>query len=154
MVDHDSPNIRIPPPIIVLTVLVAGFALDGRITEPQLNNGWSILLGLVAVVIGFLVGGLALRGFIRAGTSPEPWKASTSLVERGVYRYTRNPMYLGMVLVSLGIAIVAGGLWSLLSVALIWGFLNFFVVTREESYLSRRFGSDYDIYRCRVRRWL
>lgn len=154
MTRPDSPNVRIPPPLIVLSLLIAGLALDGRFYEPRFNEGWAIVLGVSATVIGLFVGGAALRGFVRAGTNPEPWKASTSLVERGVYRFTRNPMYLGMLLVSFAIAVIAGAFWSLVSVALGWVALNFFVVAREERYLLRRFGADYDIYRSRVRRWL
>lgn len=154
MTRPDSPNVRIPPPLIVLSLLIAGLALDGRLYEPRFNEGWAIVLGVSATVIGLFVGGAALRGFVRAGTNPEPWKASTTLVERGVYRFTRNPMYLSMLLIIFGAALIAGAFWSLFSVVLGWAALNFFVIAPEERYLQRRFGADYDFYCSRVRRWL
>ena len=153
-VNEDHPGVRLPPPLIVLAGLAAGLALDGRLTELRLNSMPLVALGITCAVVGLLLGFSALGLFHRKGTKPEPWKPSSALVISGVYRFTRNPMYLGMLLLYAGIAFIGAGPWSVGSFALVFLILNFYVIAREEAYLKRRFGEAYDSYRARVRRWL
>jgi protein-S-isoprenylcysteine O-methyltransferase Ste14 len=112
---------------------------------------------LVAIALGLVGLGLitaALGLFHRRKTRPEPWRPASSLVAAGPYRYTRNPMYLGMTLVGLAVALafasVPGALLTLLAAFIV----DRAVIRREEAYLRRRFGADYDAYRQQVRRWL
>lgn len=150
----DNPGIRIPPPLIVLGLLAVGFALDGRLTAPTFNASAAVAAGVGLMVVGLAAGGMALALFRRAGTKPEPWKSSSALVTGGVYRLTRNPMYLGMLLVAAGATLIGGGLWSAMSLVGAFLVLNFYVVAREEGYLERQFGASYHSYRSRVRRWM
>ena len=112
--------------------------------------------GLVAAaaVAGLLLVGSALRLFRDAGTRPEPWKPASSLTTRGIYRRTRNPMYLGMALVHAGIAVAIGSLAALFLLLPAVIIVDRLVIRREEAYLSRRFGQPYIDYKERVRRWL
>ena len=113
-----------------------------------------VRLQKVMAAAGVALIAIALGLFARSKTRPEPWQPASSLVDRGLYRFTRNPMYLGMGLLVLGVALafssLAGALLALAALAII----DRAVVTREEAYLTRRFGADYIAYAKRVRRWL
>lgn len=152
--NEDNPRVRLPPPVIVLAGLAVGLALDGRLIDPHWNSASQVLFGIVGASVGLLLGIAALGLFRRKGTKPEPWKPSSALVTTGVYRFTRNPMYLGMLFLYAGVALMAGGPLTIGPLALVFLTLNFYVIGREEAYLERRFGEAYAEYRERVRRWL
>ena len=128
--------------------------LDGRLTQLQLNSVPLVVAGTTCAVAGLLVGISGLSLFHRNGTNPEPWKPSSALVTAGIYRFTRNPMYLGMLLLYAGIALATGGLLTASAAVPVFLILNFYVIGREEAYLERRFGSAYAAYRDEVKRWL
>ncbi|HUA77361.1 MAG TPA: isoprenylcysteine carboxylmethyltransferase family protein, partial [Acetobacteraceae bacterium] len=110
--------------------------------------------GLVPVLIGVL---LAMSAFVRfrlAGTTVRPDRASSALVVRGPYRFTRNPMYLGMTLAYGGVALAAQSLWALLLLPAVLWLIRTRVIAREEAFLRERFGDAYVEYQSRVRRWL
>jgi protein-S-isoprenylcysteine O-methyltransferase Ste14 len=96
----------------------------------------------------------AIGRFRRAGTAAEPWRPSTALVTGGVYRFTRNPMYLAMVLLHLGLALAVDSAVALALLPSLLALVQAGVVLREERYLERRFGDEYRRYRASVRRWL
>jgi protein-S-isoprenylcysteine O-methyltransferase Ste14 len=150
----DTPRIFVPPPLIVAGTLVAGLWIDGRAYIWPMQPTLLLIVGAVLIVGGLILIGLALRLFRRLGTRPEPWQPSSELARSGVYRFTRNPMYLGMVIIYLGIALglqsSTAGLLLLPLVAV----LDRLVIAREEAYLSRRFGASFEAYRRRVRRWM
>lgn len=145
-----------PPPLLYLGALLAGLGLDrlaglpdlGPETLPRLLAGGALGLAGAAVALP------ALLGFRRAGTHAEPWKPSSALVTGGVYRVTRNPMYLGLSLLYLGLALAAGSLGALALLPPLLLLVRYGVIGREERYLEARFGEDYRAYRSRVRRWL
>ena len=94
------------------------------------------------------------RRFLAAGTNIPPNLPTTALVVDGIYRRTRNPLYLGTTLVYLGLSVAAGSLWAIgLVVPLLW-VINTGVIAREEHYLERKFGDAYRAYKARVRRWV
>ncbi|HVM45875.1 MAG TPA: isoprenylcysteine carboxylmethyltransferase family protein, partial [Candidatus Thermoplasmatota archaeon] len=100
---------------------------------------------------------LVLAGYAtqtRAGTDPIPFHPTTRIVTHGAYRYTRNPMYLGFALATLGLAILADSAWALLAAPAGLVLVDRLVVVREERYLERKFGEEYLAYKRRVRRWL
>ncbi|GAC1576027.1 MAG: isoprenylcysteine carboxylmethyltransferase family protein [Sphingomicrobium sp.] len=154
MMNNEHANVRIPPPLIVLGLLAAGFALDSRLITPKLNALPAALVGLFLGLGGFGIGLMAIGLFRRAGTNPEPWRPSSVLVTEGIYRVSRNPMYLGMMFVAAGLSLAAGGMWSAISLAAIFAALNLYVIKREEAYLNQRFGAGYAHYRSLTRRWL
>jgi len=105
------------------------------------------------------VAGLALlasfnTSFQRRGTAVEPWKPTTAIVTTGPYRITRNPAYLGMALLYIGIALLADSLWALAPLPVVLVLIDRGVIAREERYLERKFGAEYVDYRSRVRRWV
>jgi protein-S-isoprenylcysteine O-methyltransferase Ste14 len=103
---------------------------------------------------GFFIIAIGTRLFAAAGTNVPPTLPTTALVVDGIYRRTRNPLYLGLTLVYLGLGVAAGSLWAIgLVVPLLW-VINVGVVKREERYLERTFGDAYRAYKARVRRWI
>jgi len=106
------------------------------------------------VVIGCLSAADALWRFHTADTPVEPWHPTTALVTDGIYRRTRNPIYLGMVLVLAASALAFDSLWSLLAVPALVIVFNRYVIAREETYLAKLFGRPYQLYCQQVRRWL
>lgn len=169
MAASDTPGVIAPPPLIFLGFLLAGWGLSRLVGDPGLNLGLNLGPTLAAagfgpeatrwLALGLVVAGLGLDMaaagvFRRLGTRPEPWKPSTALATDGLYRFSRNPMYLGFALIYAGFAV---GMDSVAALALLLPCLvmiDLFVVRREEAYLAARFGADYDAYRRRVRRWL
>jgi len=114
---------------------------------------WS-LLGAVPMLAGI---GLAIWGerrFSRAGTAVRPFAPSTALVEDGPFRFTRNPMYLGMLLVLTGLVVLLGTLGPLIVPPVFFWLLHARFVVHEEAHMERHFGARYQDYRRRVRRWL
>ena len=153
LVDEDSAGVRFPPPLIVLGALFLGLGLDRAAGLPRME--WAALqpIGALLGVIGAAIIGSGIIGFLREGNDPEPWKRDTALVTTGLYRFTRNPMYLGFVMVQLGIALYQQSIGGLLSVPLAVILLGRFVIAREEAHLTATFGDAYRAYMKRVRRW-
>lgn len=150
----DKPRRKIYPPIWLLFGLLAMFALDHFFTPasqlpPTLRyfGGATILLG---VGLAVWAGG----GFKKAGTDMVPFKNVTALVTDGIYRYTRNPMYLGMALVLLGTALLLSSVLAMLVIPVFVGVIQARFILPEEQMLRELFGSDYGEYCRRVRRWL
>jgi protein-S-isoprenylcysteine O-methyltransferase Ste14 len=144
------------PPLIFLGFLAAAAVLEAVVPLPLLA-GHAIpryLAGAALAAGGFVMIAMGTRRFLAAGTNIPPTLPTTALVVDGIYRRTRNPLYLGATLVYLGLGIAAGTLWAIgLVVPLMW-MINVGVVAREERYLERKFGDAYRAYKARVRRWI
>ncbi len=98
--------------------------------------------------------GAAVREFVRAGTSVETRRPSTSLVTGGPYRWTRNPIYLSLAILQLGFASLVNSVWLAAMIAPLVFALHFGVILREERYLAKRMGPDYERYLKSARRWI
>jgi protein-S-isoprenylcysteine O-methyltransferase Ste14 len=144
------------PPFIFLGFLVAAVVLEAVVPLPVLA-GHALaryVAGAVLAVAGFVIIFAAAARFVAAGTNIPPNLPTTALVVDGIYRRTRNPLYLGTTLVYLGLSVAAGSLWAIvLVVPLLW-VINTGVIAREERYLERKFGDAYRAYKGRVRRWV
>jgi protein-S-isoprenylcysteine O-methyltransferase Ste14 len=111
-------------------------------------------VGVLLVALGFASTMWAVSRFIKAGTPFKPFEQSTVLITRGLYRITRNPMYLGMVFALTGVAVWLGTVSPFLVIPVfVWVIQRRFVL-REEKFLENLFGQEYLAYRARVRRWL
>ncbi|MFO7278147.1 MAG: isoprenylcysteine carboxylmethyltransferase family protein [Pseudomonadota bacterium] len=143
----------VPPVYLTLTIIVMALlhflAPGARLIAPPYN-----FLGLVPVVLGFVMAGIAAGAFARAGTPVVPFERSTALVTDGIYRVTRNPMYLGMILVLIGTAVLFGTVTPWLPVPVFIWIIQTRFVRAEERFLEELFGEEYLAYRRRVRRWL
>jgi protein-S-isoprenylcysteine O-methyltransferase Ste14 len=114
-----------------------------------------VVAGVVVLTVLWLaLDGVAMLSFRRAGTSMIPMNPTTSLVTSGPYRFTRNPMYLGMACLYVALALAFGLIWALILLPLVLLAVERLVIAKEEPYLERRFGDDYRGYKRRVRRWV
>ena len=147
---EDNPRVFVPPPLIFAGLLAVGLLIHNE-------RGASGPIQIIATVLG-LVGlaliVLALGLFRTSRTRAEPWQPSSALVASGVYRFTRNPMYLGMAILALGIAVFFASLSAAFLTLVAALIIDRAVIKREEAYLQRRFGEDYAAYCRTVRRWL
>lgn len=149
--DH-GPGVRVPPPLLVAGAILVAWLLRRLLPLPvtaPLPLAGDAMFALALALI--LWAGVAM---LRAGTDPRPDKPDAALVTTGPFRFSRNPIYLGFVLVAAGFALRWGDLWSWLAVVAAQQLLDRLVIAREEPYLARRFGAAYTAYRARVRRWL
>ena len=142
------------PLLFPVGVLVVGLLLQHFVPFAGMPHALTLPLGTLFLALGaaFMIGGA--RSFRRAGTSPNPTRPTTALVSDGLYRFTRNPMYVGISLVYTGLALLFHSAWALLLVVLVVGLLDVAVIRREERFLEARFGAAYTDYKRRVRRWL
>ena len=149
-----APAYRIWPPVALGVPLVTGIPLSAAGLDPvrfpaSLRVAGWLFIGLFAAWNGW-----ALAVMARHRTGLLPGQPTTTLLERGPFRISRNPLYLGLISLDLGLALLTRSLWSvaLLPVgilALWWG-----AILPEERYLRSTFGADYVAYQRRVRRWL
>lgn len=139
-------------------VYLAGFAcgLLGEAVAPSPGlPGWLRVGGAVAgIVLLLLLDTRAMLRFRRHGTPVNPARPAEALVTDGPYRFTRNPMYIGMACAYAGAAVGAGALWSLALLPGVLFVIDRVIIPREERHLAERFVEDYDRYHRRVRRWL
>jgi protein-S-isoprenylcysteine O-methyltransferase Ste14 len=144
------------PPLIFLGFLAVAAVLEAVVPLPVLAAYAfpRYLAGAALAAGGFVMIAMGTRRFLAAGTNLPPTLPTTALVVDGIYRRTRNPLYLGTTLIYLGLGVAAGSLWAIgLVVPLMW-VINVGVVAREERYLERKFGDAYRAYKGRVRRWI
>ena len=155
MAEHkDHANVRIAPPILTLFHIIAAFLLARLIPLPFgvpriLEN-----VGFALVVIGFLFGLGAVFAFRRARTTLDPYHPVSSIVTSGIYGFSRNPIYLGFLLMVIGIPLNTGTYWGVVLAPLFILLCNKLVIEHEEAYLEKKFGETYTRYTSRVRRWL
>ena len=147
---------RIPVPWVFVLAYLAGIGLEAICFRSHFFNTMPFLSEIGAVV--FLAGAvLAAWGWLlfrKAKTTRVPGRASTAMVTWGPYRFTRNPMYLGLTIAYLGEAGILRQLWPALLLPLVLAYLNRIVIPVEEEKLSEVFGPGYQEYRSRVGRWL
>jgi protein-S-isoprenylcysteine O-methyltransferase Ste14 len=149
----DIAGVAAPPPLVFLSGLLLGWLLQWLFPFRWMPPAWARPLGAAFFVAG-LIGIAGVRAFARAGTPPNPWRPVTRLVTGGPYRFTRNPMYLGFTLWYLAVAAWFNALCVLLVLPFVLFALQRGVIRREEAYLRRRFGQEYEDYCARVRRGL
>ena len=151
----DNAQVIIRPPLAWGLAIIAGLALNWLVPLPflpaDLPTGW---LGTIVFVLALALGVWAIVTMTRAGSNVPTNLPTTTIVESGPYRFTRNPIYLGMSLGLIGLAIVFDNLWLLMMLMPFALVIRYGVVAREEAYLERKFGDVYRGYRSRVRRWL
>ncbi|MFL5575120.1 MAG: methyltransferase family protein [Gemmatimonadaceae bacterium] len=149
-----GPGVHVPAPFIYAVPFVLGILAQRARPLPLLPHAVARRLGAALVVVAVGLLGYAMLTFLRARTAILPIRPASALVESGPYRFTRNPMYVTMALVYLGVALWANALWPVLLLPFALVAVRRFVIAREERYLEARFGEAYRVYKGRVRRWL
>ena len=149
----DTAQVIIRPPLVWALAVIAGFALNWLIPLPfvpaAVPAGW---LGGAVFVVALALFAWAITTITRTGSNVPTNMPTTSIVDTGPYRFTRNPIYLGMMLGLVGLAIAFDNPWLLVALVLFGVVIRYGVVAREEAYLGRKFGEAYRQYRSRVRR--
>ena len=148
-------ELKIPPPIVA-TLVAALMWLASRAPALRLEVPARRMIAASLAVFGVAVATAGISSFKRAQTTVNPLKpqSTSSLVVSGVYRVSRNPMYVGMLLMLLGWAVLLSNVLALAIVPAFVLYMNRFQIGPEETVLARMFGGEYETYRSRVRRWI
>jgi protein-S-isoprenylcysteine O-methyltransferase Ste14 len=144
----------VPAPVLFFGLLILGFVLNWALPLAFLPRAPAEVAGVIMVFLGFLIGASGITVMRSAHTSPDPRKPTTALVEKGVFRHTRNPLYLSMFVLFFGIAVFMNVLWLILLCPFLVVVVARWTVRPEESYLERTFGDAYLEYQKRVPRWI
>lgn len=149
----DHADVKVHPPILTMAFIMAAYLLYWLrpILLPLPLVQW---LGLGLVAGGFLFGVAAFMAFRKARTTLSPHGKVSAIVTDGVYRYSRNPIYLGFLLMLVGFPLNSGNIWGVILAPLFVLAMNRLVIEKEEAYLEKKFRETYAGYRSRVRRWL
>lgn len=152
--DLKHADVKISPPILTLIHIVLAYVLGWFVPLPFSVPSIARLFGFILVVIGFLFGVAAFVEFRRAHTTLDPHGSVDVLVTSGIYRFTRNPIYLGFLLMVIGLPLNSGTYWGIvMAVPFVITCIRF-VIEKEEEYLEKKFGEAYTSYKSRVRRWV
>lgn len=145
--------VRIPTPLWLIGLIGLAFALGRLLAAPALVQHKPI--GLVLIVLGVALSGWARLTFRRNDAEIYPWsEAHSALVTGGPFRFTRNPMYLGLIVIGLGAALMAGTWLMWLVPVLVFVLDHFVIVPFEERSMERAYGDAFRAYAARVRRWI
>ena len=151
-----SPWMRIPPPLLFVGTFLLGWLLNRQLPLRFAAGPTpaTVVGGSAVIVVGLLILATCMTLFLRARTTIVPHHEARRLVGTGPYRFSRNPMYVGLTVTYVGFALRVNTVWPLLLLPLPLAVLNFVVIPTEERILSGKLGADYEAYRGRVRRWL
>ena len=147
-------NVKIQPPLLALTHVALAFMLTWLVPLPLIVPPILRVGGFLLVILGFLLGIGALIAFRSARTLDNHPESVARLVTFGIYNFTRNPVYLGFLLMQVGIPLNAGSYWGIVLAPIMIILFNRFVIEQEEEYLVYKFGGEYRAYSSKVRRWL
>ncbi len=154
----DNAGVIVPPPLIYVGFLLLGVALNYGWPMAVVGADLSTQLRFIIVAVFGLSGlTIASAGFLqlrRAGTELRPDRPTTALVTGGIYRHSRNPLYVSLALIYVALALAADNWWALVLILPTLALIRTGVIAREEAYLERKVGDAYCDYKARVRRWL
>jgi protein-S-isoprenylcysteine O-methyltransferase Ste14 len=146
--------IFIPPPLYYAAGLAGGLAINGVVALPLGGRPATAIAGMGLAALGLALAGAGVAAVIRHRTTIVPHHPVATLLTGGAYRLSRNPMYTGLAIAYLGLALLVGSWWPLALWPLVIVAVRQLVIRPEEQYLTRRFGQTYTDYQSRVRRWL
>jgi protein-S-isoprenylcysteine O-methyltransferase Ste14 len=153
--EGDKPAVSLHPPTVLFVALVAGYVIrlfvGGRLPLPRaFAEGLGGLL--IIVSLGLLMA--AMRVFVEHAQPLLPATPAKALFQKGPYKFTRNPIYLAMMLFGAGFGVATSNVWIIIATALAGLLIHLKVILPEEAYLERKFGAEYAAYKGRVRRWI
>jgi protein-S-isoprenylcysteine O-methyltransferase Ste14 len=147
---------RIPPPVVLLIAAAAMWGAAQLAPLPPLFESYRVVAAVVVACLGASVSVAGRLAFLRAKTTMNPLhpERAAALVDFGIYRFTRNPMYVGLLLILLGWGIFLANAWALAGLPVFALYITRFQIMPEERVLAEKFGAPYSAYCARVRRWL
>ncbi len=152
--DHPNINPMVHPPIVALMFIAIAYFLGRFVALPFVVPLVLRYVGLVMTFVGFLLGIGALNEFRKARTTLDPHGSVKKLVTSGIYRFTRNPIYLGFLLMVIGLPLNSGLYWGIVMAPFYMITMSRLVIEPEENYLEKKFKDTYTNYKSQVRRWL
>ena len=154
MTKNDNPGVIAPPPLIFLSFLVLGYILNRFFPLPFLSKPLNIIVSAILFAYSALTAGLASYYMKKAGTNINTRESTNNIVTYSVFAYSRNPIYLSMVLLLLAFSVFFNALWIIIVIPFFIIIIQKGVIEREELYLENKFGNEYLQYKKRVRRWI
>ncbi len=153
----DNPGVIAPPPLIFLSGLFLGGLIHWFNPFYVLPLEYLIFTRIAGIILIMLGLGIILNAKVKmkkAETNIEPWKPTNSIITDGIYSFSRNPVYLAMLVAYFGFMLIFNSLWFLPTLILVLFTMHFGVILREEKYLETKFGEEYTNYKNSVRRWI
>ncbi len=150
----DYPGVIALPPLILIAFIGVGVILHNLFPMHFIHGPLRTIVGAIFLVYSVLIMSLAVLQMRKAGTNIDVRKPSMSVVTEGIYRFTRNPMYLSMALLMIAISVLVSNIWILILTLPFIIVMQKGVIEREERYLEGKFGIDYTTYKKRTRRWI
>jgi protein-S-isoprenylcysteine O-methyltransferase Ste14 len=152
--EEDRARVPIAPPLLFVLPLLAAALVEWLYPTTFAQGPVRWIAGSFFFLFGVWLNVAGFRTQRRAGTDPIPFNPTTRIVSHGLYRFTRNPMYIGFAFWTLGLAVLIDSVWMLVALPVGLVLIDLLVVRREEAYLERKFGDEYLQYKKAVRRWL
>jgi protein-S-isoprenylcysteine O-methyltransferase Ste14 len=150
----DTAQVLVLPPLVYGVAFIIGLLLHVAFPFYALPPTFARGIGVVCVLVSLPLALRTLRVLSRAHTPVDPMKPTIALVTEGPFRSSRNPIYVALTLLYVGVALLINALWILLLVVPVLVVIHYGVIAREEAYLARKFGNAYRQYTTQVRRWL
>jgi protein-S-isoprenylcysteine O-methyltransferase Ste14 len=152
----DHPGVYIPPPLIYVLIFLSSILLQKKFpfSIALFETTLFLILGVVFISMGIIILLPALIKFFKTKNTLITIKPANSLQTLGIYSISRNPMYIGLLSIYIGIAFFKGNYWTFMLIPIMIFVVTYFVILKEEKYLDRAFGADYNAYRQKVRRWI
>mgnify|MGYP001284299083 CR=1 FL=1 len=146
--------IKIPPPILVLILVISNYFSSKKINLINLPN--QDLISIIILLIGILILINPIFKFIKSKTTIDPikFKKVNKLITSGIYKYSRNPMYLGLLMLVTSTSIFYLNIFSITTPFFFYFWINRFQIKREEIFLTEKFGKEYLLYMTKTRRWI
>ena len=146
--------LKIPPPILVLILVVSNYFSSRKIDLIHLPN--QDIISIIILLIGMLILINPIFKFIKSKTTIDPikFKKVNKLIISGIYKYSRNPMYLGLLMIVISTSIFYLNIFSITTPILFYCWINRFQIKREEIFLTEKFGKGYLLYKTKTRRWI
>ncbi len=148
----DNPGVIAPPPLIYAGAFLIALLLHRLAPMPIFGRSFWPALALVVLGVALAIWGR--NALVSAGTNVNPYRPSTAIVDSGPYRFTRNPLYVSLTLMFLGLTLAFDTWWGFILLVPVLLVMHLGVILREERYLEQKFGDSYRRYRERVRRYL
>jgi protein-S-isoprenylcysteine O-methyltransferase Ste14 len=152
--EQESAGAIAPPPLIYVGAFLVGYLVHRRFPLSLPESGIIDFIGGLLVGLGIALALVALRELSSAKTTILPYRPTTSIVETGAFKYSRNPIYFANTLAYVGLSLMLETVWPLILLPIVLVVMDRGVIAREERYLSQKFGEEYEGYRARVRRWI
>jgi len=153
---HDSPGVYIPPPLFYVLTFLAAIFLQNKIpiNDSVFHLRFINVVGVLFLAIALVFSFASLRKFFLSKNTLILIKPASSLQTNGIYNISRNPMYVSLALIYLGLTCLIGNWWNIILFPLLFLIIQEYVIKSEEKYLHRAFGVEYADYQRKTRRWL